>query len=119
MHKNFAMMVLQTVSHTGAEACPPPCVNITNKLQPFGHRRGRKTSTRPIRFAQLVEPVLPPLGAQLVPATSQARDHAGKPLKDFLPADLRSPERRRFPRPPRPRAGGGARALSSRPAWWC
>jgi hypothetical protein len=27
-----------------------------------------------------------------VSATSQARDHAGKPLKHFLPADLRSPE---------------------------
>src|SRR5229473_17752 len=59
MHKNFAMMVLQMVSHTRAEACPPPCVNTTNKLQPFGHRRGKKTSTRPIRFAQLAEPVLP------------------------------------------------------------
>src|ERR1700730_14146975 len=56
MHKNFAMMVLQTVSHTRAEACPPPCVNTTNKLQPFGHRRGKKTSTRPMRFAQLAEP---------------------------------------------------------------
>src|SRR5580704_17399721 len=40
MNKNFAMMVLQTVSHM-AEACPPPCVNTTNKLQPFGHRRGK------------------------------------------------------------------------------
>ena len=38
MNKNFAMMVLQTVSHTRAEACPPPCVNTTNKLQPFGHQ---------------------------------------------------------------------------------
>jgi hypothetical protein len=28
-----------------------------------------------------------------VPATSQARDHAGKPLKYFLPADLSSPGR--------------------------
>jgi hypothetical protein len=36
------MTVLQTVSHTRAEACPPPCVNTTNKLQPFGHRRGKK-----------------------------------------------------------------------------
>jgi hypothetical protein len=27
-----------------------------------------------------------------VSVTSQARDHAGKPLKPFLPADLRSPE---------------------------
>src|SRR5438128_2558524 len=63
MHKNFAMMVLQTVSHARAEACPPPCMNTTNKRQPFGHRRGIKTSTRPIRFAQLVEPVLPLLGA--------------------------------------------------------
>jgi hypothetical protein len=42
MNKNFAMIVLQTVSHTRAEACPPPCVNTTNKLQPFGHRRGKK-----------------------------------------------------------------------------
>jgi hypothetical protein len=57
-------MVLQTVSHTRAEACPPPCVNTTNKLQPFGHRRGKKTSTRPIRFAKLVEPVLPLLEAR-------------------------------------------------------
>src|SRR2546421_2865257 len=65
MNKNFAMMVLQMVSHTQAEACPPPCVNTTNKLQPFGHRRGKKTSTRPIRFAQPVEPVLPLLRAQL------------------------------------------------------
>src|SRR5258708_15663830 len=64
MHKNFAMMVLQTVSHARAEACPPPCVNTTNKLQPFGHRRGRKTSTRPIRFAQLAELVLPLLRAR-------------------------------------------------------
>src|SRR5437773_3208101 len=53
MNKNFAMMVLQTVSHARAEACPPPCVNTTNKLQPFGHRRGIKTSTRPMRFAQV------------------------------------------------------------------
>src|SRR5258708_35591955 len=52
MNKNFAIMVLQTVSHTRAEACPPPCVNTTNKLQPFGHRRGKKISTRPMRFAQ-------------------------------------------------------------------
>src|ERR1700687_2362496 len=44
MHKNFAMTVLQTVSRTRAEACPAPCVNTTNKLQPFGHRRGKKTS---------------------------------------------------------------------------
>jgi len=58
------MMVLQTVSHTRAEACPPPCVNTTNKLQPFGHRRGIKTSTRPVRFAQLVDPVLPLLRAR-------------------------------------------------------
>src|SRR5580704_11307474 len=36
------MTVLQTVSHTRAEACPPPCVNTTNELQPFGHRRGKK-----------------------------------------------------------------------------
>src|SRR5438128_11878997 len=42
MNRNFAMMVLQTVSHARAEACPPPCVNTTNKLQPFGHRRGNK-----------------------------------------------------------------------------
>src|SRR5262245_22747150 len=28
-----------------------------------------------------------------VPATSQACDHAGKPLQRFLPADLSSPER--------------------------
>src|SRR5262245_542589 len=42
MNKNFAMMVLQTVSQTRAEACPPPCVNTTNKLQPFGHRHGKK-----------------------------------------------------------------------------
>ena len=35
-------MVLQTVSHTRAEACPPPCVNTTNELPPFGHRRGIK-----------------------------------------------------------------------------
>jgi len=46
------MMLLQTVSHARAEAGPPPCVNTTNKLQPFGHRRGIKTSTRPIRFAE-------------------------------------------------------------------
>src|SRR5216684_3847072 len=64
MNKNFAMMVLQTVSHPRPEACPPPCVNITNKLQPFGHRRGIKTSTRPPRFAQLAEPVLPLLRAR-------------------------------------------------------
>jgi hypothetical protein len=36
------MTVLQTVSHSLAEAYPPPCVNTTNKLQPFGHRRGKK-----------------------------------------------------------------------------
>src|SRR4051812_17853524 len=42
MNKNFAMTVLQTVSHTWAEACPPPCVNTTNELPPFGHRRGKK-----------------------------------------------------------------------------
>src|SRR5712671_627008 len=64
MNRNFAMMVLPTVSHTRAEACPPPCVNTTNKLQPFGHRRGIKTSTRPMRFAQLAEPVLPLLRAR-------------------------------------------------------
>src|SRR5713226_3287886 len=67
MHKNFAMMVLLRsgrtknqstrtnilplefgswffllVSHTRAEARPPPSVNTTNKRQPFGHRRGKK-----------------------------------------------------------------------------
>src|ERR1700675_4660231 len=42
MNRNFGMTLLQTVSHTRAEACPPPCVNTTNKLQPFGHRRGEK-----------------------------------------------------------------------------
>src|SRR4030095_9919004 len=41
-NKNLAMMVLQTVSHTRAEACPPPSVSTTNKLQPFGHWRGKK-----------------------------------------------------------------------------
>jgi len=35
-------MVLQRVSHTRAEACPPPCVKTTNKLQPFRHRPGIK-----------------------------------------------------------------------------
>src|SRR5262245_14283936 len=30
------------VSHTRAEARPPPSVTTTNKLQPFGHRRGEK-----------------------------------------------------------------------------
>ena len=59
MNRNFAMTVLQTVSHLRAEACPPPRVNTTNKLQPFGHRRGTKTSMGPIRFAELAEPVLP------------------------------------------------------------
>src|SRR5262245_40982009 len=57
MHKNFAMMVLQTVSHMPAGACPPPRVNTTNELQPFGHRYWKKT-THPRRFAQIVEPVL-------------------------------------------------------------
>src|SRR5437588_11066685 len=42
MNRNFAMTVLQTGSHARAEANPPPCVNTTNKLQPFGHRRGKK-----------------------------------------------------------------------------
>src|SRR5262249_59122551 len=42
INKNFAMTVLQTVSHTRAEACPPPSVNTTNKLQPFGHGAGKK-----------------------------------------------------------------------------
>src|SRR6266581_2451622 len=71
MNRNFAMMVLPTVSHARAETCPPPCVNTTNKLQPFGHRRGIKTSTRPIRFAQLVEPVLPLLGARGSPDSAE------------------------------------------------
>jgi hypothetical protein len=44
INKNFAMMVLQMVSHTAAEACPPPCVNTTYKLHLFGHWRGKKTS---------------------------------------------------------------------------
>jgi hypothetical protein len=39
-------------------------VNTTNKLQPFGHRRGIKKSTRPIRLAQLADPVLPLLSAR-------------------------------------------------------
>ena len=43
-------MVLQMVSRRPAEACPPPYVNTTNKLQPFGHRRGKKSATRPMRF---------------------------------------------------------------------
>src|SRR5438132_11642199 len=60
------MIVLQTVSHTRAEAYPPPRVNTTNQQHPFGHRRGKKTSTHPIRFAQLVDPVLPLLGPGLV-----------------------------------------------------
>src|SRR5262249_48624233 len=47
-----------------AEACPPPCVNTTNERQPFRHRRGKKTWTHPIRFAQLVEPMLPLLAAR-------------------------------------------------------
>jgi hypothetical protein len=45
INKNFAMMILQMVSQTRAEACPPPCVNTTNELHLFGHRRGKKTST--------------------------------------------------------------------------
>src|SRR5205807_374959 len=65
MNRNFAMMVLQTVSHARAEACPPPCVNTTNKLQPFGHRRGIKTSTRPIRFAQLEWSTVPRVRSRL------------------------------------------------------
>jgi hypothetical protein len=44
------------VSHTRAEACPPPSMNTTNKLPPFGHRRGKKTSMRPKRFAQRAFP---------------------------------------------------------------
>src|SRR5262245_43775812 len=42
MNKNFAMTVLQTVSLTPTEACPPPSATTTNKLQPFRHRRGKK-----------------------------------------------------------------------------
>src|SRR4029077_13346565 len=71
MNKNFAMMVLQTVSHARAEACPPPCVNTTNKLQPFGHRRGKKNrraryDSRSSRSQErlLAEPELPLLGAR-------------------------------------------------------
>ena len=33
------MALLQTDSHERAEARPPRCVNTTNKLQPFRHRR--------------------------------------------------------------------------------
>src|SRR5262245_10974724 len=55
MHRNFAMMVLQTVSPVRAEACPPPFVSTTNKPQPFGHRRRKKSWTHPMvirkRFA--------------------------------------------------------------------
>src|SRR5262249_38006360 len=58
MNRYFGMMVLQTVFRTWAEACPPPSVHTTNMLQPFGHRRGKKTPTRPIRVAQPVEPLL-------------------------------------------------------------
>lgn len=43
MNRNFAMTVLQTVSRPPAEACPPPRVDTTNKRQPFGHRRGKKS----------------------------------------------------------------------------
>src|SRR2546423_9347440 len=56
MNKNFAMTVLQPVSHARAEACPPPCVNTTNKLQPFGHRRGIKTSKPALREVWSREP---------------------------------------------------------------
>src|SRR5260370_22951434 len=78
MHKNFAMMVTPPkrknqepkrtrtnilplefgswffllVSHRPAEACPPPCMNTTNELQPFGHRRGKKL--RRARCARLL-----------------------------------------------------------------
>ena len=38
---------------TRAEACPPPCVNTTNKLQPFGHRS--------IYFCKCMPRSLPPL----------------------------------------------------------
>jgi hypothetical protein len=72
MNRNFAMTVLQTGSHARAEACPPPCVSITNKLQPFGHRRGKefrraRGDSRSVHFQErlLAEPVLPLLWARI------------------------------------------------------
>ena len=56
MHKNFAMIVLQMVSHTRAEACPPPSMNTTNKLQPFGHPRGKKIDAPNAIRAEVVIP---------------------------------------------------------------
>src|SRR5262245_50930128 len=70
MNKNFAMMELLIVSPTRAEACPPPCVNTTNKLQPFGHQRGKKIharcASRSVRSQErlLAKPVLPLLRAR-------------------------------------------------------
>src|SRR5262245_31673688 len=49
-NRYFGMMVLQTDSYTRAEASPPPCVITTNRLQPFGHRRGKKLDFLTIRF---------------------------------------------------------------------
>src|SRR5262249_29410146 len=46
------MTVLQTDLHERAEACPPPCVNTTNKQQTFRHQHGKKSSCL-IRSAQL------------------------------------------------------------------
>src|SRR5262249_5994860 len=46
MNRYFGMMVLQTVSHTRAEARPPPSVTTTNKLQSFGHLRVKKKRAR-------------------------------------------------------------------------
>jgi hypothetical protein len=61
-------------------------VNTTNKLQPFGHRRGEKTSTRPIRFAQLAVPVPPLLRARRVVLDADLGDgHLGHVDKGVHP----------------------------------
>src|SRR5262245_18647125 len=46
-NKYSGMTVFQTVLHSRAEACPPSYVTTTNELQPFRHRRGKKSWTRP------------------------------------------------------------------------
>src|SRR5262245_39252275 len=37
-NKYFGIVVLQAVSRSRAEDCPPPCARTTNELRPFGHR---------------------------------------------------------------------------------
>jgi hypothetical protein len=58
------MTVLQTVSADAGEGLSPALCEYNEQATTVRTPRGRKTSTRPIRFARLDEPVLTLLRAR-------------------------------------------------------